>query len=65
MSNIYGKYLDSKDIKKINFNELFNSLNDFTPVIQYVLVSAGVPFLILIVFWNCSVKKRKKSIGRL
>ncbi|MGI1832955.1 hypothetical protein [Bacillus altitudinis] len=65
MSNIYGKYLDSKDIKKINFNELFNSLNDFTPVIQYVLVSAGVPFLILIVFWNCSVKRRKKSIGRL
>ncbi|MEH7234403.1 hypothetical protein V7070_19515, partial [Bacillus safensis] len=65
MSNIFGKYLDSKDIKKINFNELFNSLSSFTPVIQYVLVSAAVPFLVLMFFWNFIYKRRQKSIGRL
>lgn len=65
MSNIFGKYLDSQDIKKINFNELFNSLSSFKPVIQYVLVSAAVPFLVLMVFWTCIYTKRHKSIGRL
>lgn len=65
LNNIFGKYLDSQDIKKINFNELFNSLSSFKPVIQYVLVSAAVPFLVLMVFWICIYKKRHKSIGRL
>ncbi|MCM3138159.1 MULTISPECIES: hypothetical protein [Bacillus] len=65
MSNIFGKYLDSKDIKKIDFNELLNSLYNFKPVIQYVLVSVAVPFLVLMVFWTCIYSKRHKSIGRL
>ncbi|MCM3045195.1 MULTISPECIES: hypothetical protein [Bacillus] len=65
MNNIFGKYLDSQDIKKINFNELFDSLSSFKHVIQYVLISAAVPFLVLMVFWTCIYTKRHKSIGRL
>ncbi|PRS61104.1 hypothetical protein C6344_04180 [Bacillus sp. GBSW19] len=65
MSSIFGKYLDSKDVKEINFDELFNSLSDFTPVIRYALSISFVPFLFLIIFWYFSYKRQKKFVGKL
>ncbi|MEK5265568.1 hypothetical protein [Bacillus sp. FSL R7-0166] len=64
MSNIFGRFLDSKDVKKINFDELFNSIGDFTPVIQYALLIAFFPFLALIIYWYFSFKRNKKIIEK-
>lgn len=65
ISIIFGKYLDSKDVKEINFNDLFNSLTDFTPVIKYVLLISGLPFMILIVYWCFTYKRNRILINRL
>ncbi|MCY7449239.1 hypothetical protein [Bacillus altitudinis] len=64
MSNIFGRFLDSKDVKKINFDELFNSIGDFTSVIEYALLIAFFPFLALIIYWYFSVKRNKKIIEK-
>lgn len=65
MNNIFGKYLDSKDVKEINFNDLFNSLDDFTPVIRYVLIISSLPFMILSVYWCFTYWRKRILIKRL
>ncbi|MCY7584602.1 hypothetical protein MH138_07890 [Bacillus safensis] len=64
LSNIFGRYLDSKNSKDIDFSQLFDSMAGFKPVMQYALWIAIVPFIVLIIFWLVTSKRTKANVEK-
>lgn len=63
LNSVFSKYLDTKDLTKMDASELLNVI-DFATVIRTTILAVGVPFILIFVIWGIQHRVLTKNVDK-
>lgn len=63
LNSVFSKYLDTKDLTKMDASELLNII-DFATVIRTTILAVGVPFILIFVIWGIQHRVLTKNVDK-
>ena len=63
LNSVFSKYLDTKDLSKMDASELLNVI-DFATVIRTTVLAVGVPFILIFVIWGLQHRVLTRNVDK-
>ncbi|MGS0929534.1 hypothetical protein [Bacillus safensis] len=63
LNSVFSKYLDTKDLTKMDASELLNVI-DFATVIRTTILAVGVPFILIFVIWGLQHRVLTRNVDK-